>query len=53
MSDMTKEKMLEKYTVLGFALGYCVVRDKETGQEGTLEFYENQGVRYYHNFQEG
>jgi hypothetical protein len=49
--DMTKEEMLKRYEVLGFALGYCIVRDKASGQEGTLEFYQQGDTRYYHHFQ--
>jgi len=52
---MTKDEMLEKYEVLGFA-GYgqslCVVQDKETNNWGTLDFDTRDGVRYYYNFQE-
>ena len=54
--DMTKEQMLEQYEVLGFAYGYCIVKRKSDGVEGTLDFYTDDTtaywVRYYHNFQE-
>ena len=49
---MTKEQMLEQFTVLGFALGMCVVERKSDGVRGTLDFRAEDGVRYYYNFQE-
>jgi len=49
---LTKEQMLDKFEVLGFAYGLCIVRDKETRKEGTLDFGDRDGVRYYYNFQE-
>ena len=49
---MTKEQMLEQFTVLGFALGMCVVERKEDRVRGTLDFVNVDGVRYYHNFVE-
>ena len=49
---LTKDEMLAKFEVLGFAYGMCVVRDKETGKQGTLDFAPVDGVRYYYNFQE-
>ena len=50
--EYTKEQMLDKFDVLGFAYGLCVVKEKETGNEGTLYFTNVDGVRYYYNFQE-
>lgn len=49
---LTKDQMLDKYEVLGFAYGMCIVRDKETRKEGTLDFAPVDGTRYYYNFQE-
>ena len=49
---LTKDEMLSKYEVLGFAYGYSVVKDKESGKQGTLDFDSVNGVRYYYNFQE-
>lgn len=49
---MTKEEMQDKYTVLGFALGMCIVERKEDGVRGTLDFSPHDGVRYYYNFLE-
>ena len=50
--EYTKDELLTKYDVLGFALGLCIVRDKQTGKEGTFDFDARDGVRYYYNFQE-
>jgi len=49
---LTKDQMLNKYEVLGFAFGYTVVKDKDTGKQGTLDFGDRDGIRYYYNFQE-
>jgi hypothetical protein len=49
---MTKDEMLEQFTVLGFALGLCVVERKSDGVRGTLDFSNDYGVRKYYNFQE-
>ena len=49
---MTKEQMLEQFTVLGFYLGMCMVERKEDGVRGTLDFVNVDGVRYYYNFWE-
>jgi hypothetical protein len=51
-NGLTKDQMLGKYEVLGFAFGYTVVKDRETGKKGTLDFGDYNGVRYYYNFQE-
>jgi hypothetical protein len=50
--EYTKDEMLAKFDVLGFAYGLCIVRDKETRKEGTLDFAPRDGIRYYYNFQE-
>ena len=51
---MLKEQMLEQFDVLGFAYGFCLVRRKSDGMEGTLDFYTDDTaapwVRYYYNF---
>ena len=52
IDGMTKDQMLEQYEVLGFALGFCIVRDRQTGKEGTFDFAPHDGVRYYYNFVE-
>ncbi len=56
MPDMTKEQMLEQYEVLGFAYGWCIVKRKSDGVEGTLDFHTDDTTpvwtRYYYNFQE-
>ena len=49
---LTKDQMMNDYTVLGFALGMCVVERKEDGVRGTLDFSNVDGVRYYHSFLE-
>jgi len=49
---LTTDQMLDQFEVLGFAYGLCVVKNKETGKQGTLDFTPVDGVRYYHNFQE-
>ena len=49
---MTKDQMLDQFDVLGFALGMCIVRRKEDGKEGTLDFTAVDGIRYYYNFLE-
>lgn len=48
---LTKDQMLEHYTVLGFAMSLCVVERKEDGVRGTLDFSDVVGVRYYYGFQ--
>ena len=50
---LTKEQMLNEYTVLGFAMYLCVVERKSDGVRGTLDFTDVDGVRFYYNFQEG
>jgi hypothetical protein len=53
---MTKDEMLELFEVQGFAYGFCIVKRKSDGVQGTLDFYTDDTashwVRYYHNFQE-
>jgi len=48
---LTKDQMLEHYTVLGFAMYWCVVKRKSDGVKGTLDFSDVVGVRYYYGFQ--
>ena len=49
---LTKDIMLQEYTVLGFAMDMCIVERKVDGVRGTLDFTPRDGVRYYYNFQE-
>jgi hypothetical protein len=49
---MTKDEMLEQFTVLGFYYDLCVVERKADGVRGTLGFYNDNGVRKYYNWQE-
>ena len=50
--NMTKDEMLDRYTVKGFAMGWAIVERKEDGVLGSLDFDSHNGVRYYYNFQE-
>jgi hypothetical protein len=52
MERLTKDEMLERYEVLGFAMYWCVVRRKSDGVKGTLDFANYDGVRYYNGWQE-
>lgn len=45
---MTTEEMREQFEVLGFALGFVVVRRKSDGVQGTLDF--DHAPRRYYNF---
>ncbi len=49
---LTKDEMLDKYTVKGFAMGWAIVERKEDNVRGTLDFDNYNGVRYYSNFKE-
>ena len=49
---LTKDQMLEHYTVLGFAMYLCVVERKSDGVRGTLDFTDVAGVRFYYYFKE-
>jgi hypothetical protein len=49
---LTKDEMLDKYTVKGFAMGWAIVERKADGVRGTLDFRAEDGVRYYYNFLE-
>jgi hypothetical protein len=49
---LTKDQMLEHYTVLGFAMYLCVVERKSDGVRGTLDFTDVAGVRFYYDFKE-
>lgn len=46
----TKDQMLEEYHVLGFAYYMCLVERRSDGVKGTLDFYNEDGIRYYYNF---
>ena len=50
--NMTKDEMLDKYTVKGFAMGWAIVERKEDNVRGTLDFDTYNDVRYYSNFKE-
>ena len=52
MSKWTKDEMLAEFDVLGFLLGWAIVRRKSDGVEGTLDFYrdEETNTRIYQNF---
>ena len=45
---MTTEEMREQFEVLGFALGFVIVRRKSDGVKGTLDF--DHAPRRYYNF---
>ena len=49
---LTKDEMLDMYTVKGFAMGWAIVERKEDSVRGTLDFDNHNGVRYYYNFTE-
>ena len=49
---LTKDQMLEHYTVLGFAMYLCVVERNSDGVRGTLDFTDVAGVRFYYDFKE-
>ena len=49
---LTKDEMLDKYTVKGFAMGWAIVERKEDSVRGTLDFDTYNDVRYYSNFKE-
>jgi hypothetical protein len=49
---LTKDEMLDMYTVKGFAMGWAIVERKEDNVRGTLDFDNHNGVRYYYNFTE-
>ncbi len=46
-------ELQEAFTVLGFSLGFCVVRCKKTGNKGSLVFdrfdVEGKPIRLYHS----
>ena len=42
-------ELQQRFTVLGFMAPYCVVRDNETGQKGSVKFQANP--RFYFSFQ--
>ena len=50
MRGYTREEMQAEFDVLGFAYGYCVVKRKADGREGTLSFKAIDNVRYYYDF---
>ena len=50
--NMTKDEMLDKYTVKDFAMCWDIVELKEYNGRGTLDFDTYNDVRYYSNFKE-
>lgn len=42
----TTEQLLEEFEVLGFAMGFCVVKRKSDGQMGSLSFHHAPRVYY-------
>ena len=49
----TTDELSEKFEVTGFAMGACMAKYKQTGQEVCLEFsHSPKGVRYYHGYLE-
>jgi hypothetical protein len=50
MDGLTTSEMQEQYEVLGFSYGYCVVKRKSDGSEGTLSFERVGDTRYYYDF---
>jgi hypothetical protein len=42
------QQMQEDFEVLGFSLGYCVVRRRSDNQKGSLDF--SHSPRFYYNF---
>jgi hypothetical protein len=52
------DELRKDFDVVGFSLGCCVVKDKQTGKRGSLDFdrFEVEGVgatRLYYGFIEG
>ena len=47
--EYTTKQLQEKFKVLGFMMGLCVVEDKETGEKGSFEF--SHSPRIYFNYQ--
>lgn len=43
---MTTEEMQEQYEVLGFALGFCIVKRKSDGVRGTLDMLHHPRVYF-------
>lgn len=52
MERLTKDEMLKRYEVLGFAMYWCAVKRRSDGVMGTLDFDSDEGVRHYYGFQE-
>lgn len=53
-----REELLKEFEVLGFSMGFCVVKNKTTGEKGSLTFNsfaldDGLPVRLYHNFVKG
>ena len=48
-TEYTTEELQEKFNVLGFMMGFCVVEHKESGEKGSFEFAHSP--RIYFNYQ--
>ena len=46
---MTTKEATEKYEFISFAYGFAIVKDRETGVKGTLDF--DHMPRFYYNFE--
>ena len=49
MTTWTTKELQDEFEVLGFSLGYCVVRRKSDGVVGSLAF--DHAPRIYFNFE--
>ena len=47
-TEYTTLELQEKFNVLGFMMGFCVVEDKETREKGSFEF--SHSPRVYFNY---
>jgi hypothetical protein len=52
LTEWTTAQMQEEFTVVGFALGVCVVKRKSDGVTGTLDFERRGDKRVYYGWQE-
>lgn len=48
----TTSELAEQFDVLGFGLGFCVVRRKSDGVKGSLDYSKMFGARLYFDFVE-
>lgn len=47
-TEWNTTELQEDFEVLGFGYGYCIVKQKATGEKGTLDF--EHAPRRYYNF---